>query len=124
MRENYSDILGRIKEPPTWYDANGTPRYGEFHPDKCPDIYSNQVALLEIACQDCGKTFLVEMHTGIFDGKRTRPPTKWHYGDPPIHGCVGDTMNCEDLSVVQFWKREDAITWVRHTEFEGKESEA
>jgi hypothetical protein len=30
-----------------------------------------------------------------------------HYGDPPSVGCcpAGDTMNCEDLAVVEFWRR-------------------
>lgn len=45
-----------------------------------------------------------------------------HYGDPPSHGCVGDTENCYDLRVVEFWEksydRPVDIKWARHPEFE------
>lgn len=43
-----------------------------------------------------------------------------HYGDPPSHGCVGDTMNCEDLNVVEFWLRgrKKLVSWERLAEFE------
>ncbi|MEA1904451.1 MAG: hypothetical protein U9M97_01030 [Candidatus Hadarchaeota archaeon] len=43
MQANYSDIIERIQEEPRWYDENGTPRYSEFHPKYCPNIYANQV---------------------------------------------------------------------------------
>lgn len=30
-----------------------------------------------------------------------------HYGDPPRHSCggAGETMNVDDLRIVEFWKR-------------------
>jgi hypothetical protein len=115
MHENYEDITSRIAEPPTWYDQNGTPRYGPFHPKRCPNIYADQVALLEIACQRCGQTFQVEIHSSIFEELH---PQKAHYGDPPIHDCVGDTMNCEDLAVLQVWHRFEG-EWIRRPELEG-----
>jgi len=119
MHENYDDIKSRITEEPTWYDSNGTPRYGNFSPDKCPDIYSHKVVLMIIECQYCGEQFTVEMHTGWCDSNLNHPPLKWHYGDPPIHGCVGDTMNCEDLEVLEVWLKENIGEWERKSEFEG-----
>lgn len=120
MHENYEDILDRINEPPSWYDQNGTPRYGDFHPNKCPNIYSRHVGLFLIACQDCNQQFKVEMHADIWGKDLDHPPAKWHYGDPPIHGCVGDTMNCEDLAVLEFWTNKPFDKeWVRRPEFEG-----
>ena len=117
MHENYRDITSRIAEPPKWYDANGAPRYDDFHPDFCPDIYSDEIILLRIACQACGRKFDVEIHSGLFEELR---PKECHYGDPPAHGCVGDTMNCVDLEVLQVWyKHYPMDEWERHPELEG-----
>ena len=119
MKENYEDIKSRITELPAWYDENGTPRYGEFSVDRCPNIYSNYVGLFLISCQRCDQRFTVEMSAGYFDSRSDIMPAKWHYGDPPIHGCVGDTMNCNDLRVIQFWIRTNG-TWEHRPEFEGE----
>jgi len=119
MHESYIDITSRIKEEPNWYDENGVPRYGEFTPERCPNIYSNFVVLARIACQDCQREFDVEMHANLWGWKISHKPSKWHYGDPPIHGCVGDTMNCEDLSILQVWRRESFGDWERIENLEG-----
>lgn len=122
MHSNYEDIRSRIVEEPSWYDENGTPRYGKFNPELCPSIYSDVVALLLIACQYCSKKFTVEAHAGIFNWRITAPPSRWHYGDPPIHGCTGDTMNCEDLAVLEVWRKNRDLEqwgWERQPEFEG-----
>lgn len=116
MKASYEDILKRIPEEPKWYDTNGTPRYDDFLPDNCPNIYARQVILLRIACQACRKVFDVEMH-GDWYGLIKRPKNL-HYGDPPSHGCVGDTMNCEDLEVLQVWAKEN-FDWERYPEEEG-----
>jgi len=119
MRRSYQDILSRIKDPPLWYDQDGTPRYAPFSFELCPDIYSHHVGLFRVCCQLCHKEFLVEMHANIFDHRIAAPPAKWHYGDPPIHDCpAGNTMNCNDLAVVEFWV-EDKFEWTRRPEFEG-----
>ena len=118
MHESYIDIKSRIDEEPTWYDDNGTPRYGEFEVRRCPDIYTNQIVLYRIACQACDKEFVVEAHSKWF--AHIDHPQKLHYGDPPIHGCVGDTMNCEDIEVLQVWFRDRGLDeWVRVPELEG-----
>jgi len=119
MHDGYEDITSRIDEPPTWYDQNGVPRYGEFHPDSCPNIYSRLVVSMRIACQHCGRRFDVEMHSGVLLDRRDGIlPKEWHYGDPPAHGCVGDSMNCEDLEVLQVWHKQD-WEWQRCEELEG-----
>lgn len=121
MHEAYEDITSRISEEPTWYDQNGTPRYGKFTPDGCPNIYSSHVALMEIACQSCGKRFRVEMHTDVWNDHDTLPK-KWHYGDPPRHSCMGggDTMNCEDLFVLEVWSKSNPLrNWKRLRKLEG-----
>lgn len=120
MRENYNDILSRIDEPPAWYDQNGAPRYGPFTPDACPNIYSDVVVLMKIACQSCGDLFDVEMNAPLFSRLKEIPPSKWHYGDPPIHDCIGDTMNCDDLEVLQVWQRTAYGDWERNKELEGE----
>ncbi|MBD3268526.1 hypothetical protein GF373_17800 [bacterium] len=116
MKENYIDIKSRIAEEPLWYDENGTPRYDPFHPGLCPNIYSTTVVLLRIACQDCGQEFDVEMHGSLFCP--IEHPHKLHYGDPPSHGCAGDTMNCEDLEVLEVWYRKDG-KWLSFDELTG-----
>jgi hypothetical protein len=118
MKESYIDILDRINETPTWWDANGTPRYGPFTPQRCPNIYSRQVVLLAIVCQYCNQRFDVELHAGVFTP--IRHPKKLHYGDPPAHGCVGDTMNCYDREVLEVWYREPTGEWKRKPELEGR----
>lgn len=140
MKEYYQDIRDRIKEEPSWYDENGVPRYGEHRPDLCPDIYADEIVLLEIACQDCAERFKVQMSTSVteralktYRDERNRisdairmwkriyvegkfPPI--HYGDPPAHGCVGDTMNCYDLRVLELWHKNEKFEWVRIQELE------
>jgi hypothetical protein len=127
VKANYSDIRNRIKMAPVWFDFNGVPRYEEPHPNDVPNIYATQVVFYEIACQDCGQKFVVEDHYSEMDkiwnpnvsDLETQVMEKTlHYGDPPIHGCVGDTMNCDDLRVIAFWKRDMAHEWVRVKELE------
>jgi DNA-directed RNA polymerase subunit RPC12/RpoP len=125
MNASFEDIRSRISEPPSWFDSNGTPRYGDFHPDLRPDIYAHEVALLEIACQSCGERFLVEEHSSTLDafgkaGSLRNRIVKGtiHYGDPPRHGnCAGETMNCEDLRILQFWQLNE-FEWERVSELE------
>jgi len=120
MNNNYKDILDRIKEPPKWWDKNGTPRYGEFHPDLCPDLYASEIALLRIACQGCGYLFDVEVHKSYADkGKLSDAPQDIFYGDPPNVGCcaAGPTMSSISLHVIQFWQREN-YRWVRRPAYE------
>ena len=126
MHTDYNDIRSRIAEAPTWFDSNGTPRYGEFGPEACPDIYTDDVVLVEISCQCCAKKFLVEMHHCHLSHPSLDPMSAAiqagtiHYGDPPSHeiddldmNCFGESMNCVDLRVLQYWRRGTASPWER-----------
>ena len=138
MRASYDDIRSRIQEEPKWYDENGVPRYCDFRPDKSSSIYAEEVVLLEIACQSCGERFAVEIFWDKMDfirqdkkGKPSEQLKAWlkggrdgmcplHYGDPPIHDCAaGNTMNCIDVRVKEFWKQQGNFPkWVRIPELE------
>jgi hypothetical protein len=134
MKPEYSDIRKRINKEPLWYDAHGVPRYEKFSPKLTSDIYSQEVLLIEILCQDCGKGFYVEINWGgasfllhpesyrdrIMKHKkelkrRREKKTVWHqihYGDPPRHGgCTGETMNCIDRRILRFYRRSRETRW-------------
>jgi hypothetical protein len=44
----------------------------------------------------------------------------FHFGEPLRHGgCVGETMNCEDLRVVEAWEQEkEHYKWMRRGDLE------
>jgi hypothetical protein len=125
MKHTFDDIRSRISEPPSWFDSNGTPRYGEFTPGASPKIYADEVALVEIACQCCNEKFLVEIYHAMYYrdmGVEARIRNgSLHCGDPPAHDCTGDTMNCLDLRVVQYWHHKGGKVidvWERVAELE------
>lgn len=139
MHAYYQDIKSRIKDPILWYDCNGVPRYDKFTPELSPNIYAEEVLLVEISCQDCRSKFLVEFNWSMIDRifdrhaeSFTTDMREWlkrkpedrhmaplHYGDPPAHGCVGDTMNCYDLRIVEFWRKcKDKFGFERISEYE------
>ena len=133
MKAAYEDITKRLGSP-LWYDEHGVPRYEAFRPRLCANIYAVEALFLEISCQDCGKRFGVAMtwtHWGSWASwtevieERGQLP---HYGDPPRHDCVGDTMNCIDERVLEFWQRGKGALggWrrVKRLEVSAKEAEA
>jgi hypothetical protein len=110
MNHHYNDIRSRISTPPKWWDEYAVPRYCDFTPDEVADIYAKDVALVEIACQNCGERFMVAFSWNDFTRREAMTPERikdLHYGDPPNAGCcgAGPTMNCEDLSVLEFWRK-------------------
>ena len=124
MNHHYEDIRNRIDKEPRWWDEAAVPRYCRFEPEKSHNIYATQCALLRIACQNCGTTFLVCMSESyaFFGHSLSNAILRGtiHYGDPPNTGCcaAGPTMNCDDLDVLQFWVK-DIKGWQRLPEFEG-----
>lgn len=111
MHETYDDIRSRIQELPKWFDEYAVPRYCEFHPEHCADIYARQACLLRIECQGCGREFRVAMSWSGYDEIEA---LDWlveqktiHYGDPPNVECCasGPTMNSVPRRVLQFWRR-------------------
>ena len=122
MHHHYKDITDKLGRP-MWWDEAGCPRYCAFGPYETNGIYASQVALLEIACQNCGERFMVAMAftkwrpEDFEDGASLRERIiagHIHYGDPPNFNCcpAGPTMNCEDLRVVEYWEQV-GIQWQR-----------
>lgn len=123
MNALYEDIKALTDRKPDWYDEAGVPRYAPFEPAMAHDIYCDEIALVRIRCQACLQEFLVAISWGLMQkvqwAESDKPfPTLAeqiakggvyqdgiHYGDPPAHGCTGDSMNCEDLEVVEYWER-------------------
>jgi len=119
MKASYQDITSRINVPPIWWDSNGVPRYSPFHPHLLPNIYADQALHFTVKCQDCGREFAVaaqsdvqsqkdrdDLVQGIYD-------RKVYYGDPPSHGCVGDSMMSVPVKVINLWMRDERrrIQW-------------
>jgi len=134
VHRSYLDILNRIDQDPLWYDEYAVPRYDPFKPDML-GIYDKWVVLVEIECQSCGRAFKVAEGWNDFDRiapyiNRNEPvpefdfiqvASHFHYGDPPAHGCVGDTMNCVDIRILEAWekRREPRWDWYEVTELKG-----
>lgn len=125
MLPSYDDIRSRLGDP-VWFDDHGVPRYEPFEPDML-GVYDTYAALLTIGCQGCNREFQVGIGRAVTDAVERAPvdevadwwpPTlpndvdgrpwgwSWHYGDPPRHGCIGDTMNSVPVAVVEFWRRD------------------
>lgn len=131
MNPNFSDIIDAADREPLWfYGFDGVPRFVSFSPDEL-GVYDNYVLLVEIACQSCGDRFLVGLgwpryslaEPGFFytiEGLAK----DFHYGDPPYHGCGGDSMNCVDIRIVEAWekgawdKENGGYPWVRRSDIE------
>lgn len=123
MLQDYDDIKSRIYEEPKWFDEVGVPRYCKFHPNRVNDIYAKEVLLVEIACQNCHQRFKVSISRGSLAihkvGSFKDNLEMVHYGDPPRHGDhLGETMNCIDLAILQYWDKDNKGNWVRRREYE------
>lgn len=112
MNRYYEDILSRIAEPPTWFDERAVPRFGEFSPRACADIYAKEVALVLIECQNCGHEFKVCVSWAYLDdpsplSERAAAGQVW-YGDPPNIQCCpgGPTMTSVSRRILEFWQSE------------------
>ena len=127
MYQPYLDLRAEREDEPKWFDEYGVPRWCDFEPDAVNDIYANEVALIEIACQSCGRTYLMALSWNYGDNqvsltdRLTERPDIVHCGDAPCwpenRQCAGSTMNCEDLRVVEFWRRRSS-GWERVPELE------
>jgi hypothetical protein len=133
MLPDYADIKDAIPVGPLWWDGHGVPRYAPFAPDML-GVYDHIAVLYEIECQSCGERFDVGVGWAeySFVWGHEKPVlhdiadkcTQFHYGDPPRHGCAGDTENCIDLEVKQAWVQNkewgpDQPRWIRRPELEG-----
>lgn len=128
MLQSYNDIKDLIDKEPLWYDNHGVPRYRPFTPIML-GVYDKYAVLAEIACQNCGHEFHVG--DGVTGATWVAGEVRinsladlvngYHYGDPPSHGCVGDTMNSICYRVLEAWEHTKATNWEwrRFTEYEG-----
>lgn len=137
MRPKFRDITSQAGQP-DWYDLGGIPRYGKFSPDVVAQKFkhpgADYVALMLIMCQNCRNGFRVAVHyhrameeteRWIFSADEDKmelparsDPGWFHYGDPPAHGCIGDTMNSIPWKVLQFWIWSQDRGWARWPEYE------
>jgi hypothetical protein len=111
MRASYADILKITARDPQWWDEHGVPRFCDHRPEFCADIYADEVALVLISCQACGREIPVQMSRSSMDHVRESIFREWrmlkkglpyepaqptiladsvrsgaiHYGDPPWH---------------------------------------
>lgn len=121
MKPSYIDIHCRIKEEPKWYDRNGCPRYDPFSPTMCSDPHAQEVALLEVHCRECERSFLVEMTWSDDNHKQpsiieslqngkilsyAHPPTHRHYTECK----TGDNIPSVTKRVVRLWRKERSWT--------------
>jgi hypothetical protein len=119
MKASYRDILDRIPEKPRWFDEHAVPRFCEFSPDKCADIYCSEVVLAEIECQNCGEIYRVAFSDGIyrmnfsdeeanekFGGLRDEIIGRTlRYGDPPNACCgAGAFESSIPRRVLEYWR--------------------
>jgi hypothetical protein len=114
MRPSYDDITSHIAEEPVWYDEHGVPRYRAFEPGLL-SVYAVEAALVEIACQNCERRFLVSVAKELGDLHTLQIDEDFEYGDPPNAGCCpsGPTMSSIPKRIIEFWSRVGAGDWTR-----------
>ena len=132
MLQSYDDITLKLGTP-LWWDEVGCPRYEQFEPQMCNNIYADEAVLLLIACQNCRHEMQVAMSLSMFEriqhGVKEMLPELHerimrgglHYGDPPCSECAsGPTMNCDDLKILEYWYRNQGTRheWTRNSKFE------
>jgi hypothetical protein len=122
MHADYTDILRRVQQAPLWWDANGVPRFDRFRPEDSPNLYAEECVLLRVACPVCGAAFRVEVNSGPFRRHALRDLVRdgqIAYTSPPRHDCPGDSRQSHTLAVVEFWRRDDLLSWLRERRMEG-----
>jgi hypothetical protein len=135
MNRHYKDILSRIATSPKWFDEAAVPRFCDFAPDECSNIYADECALVLIQCQACATEFevcfsestMTRLKLNMMARRDGLGPslldqiTKGaiHYGDPPNIECcpAGPTMNSEPKQVLQYWTR-TGHEWTRDSSAE------
>lgn len=132
------DAVSRLGEPP-WYDGMRMPRFEKFTPAAC-DPRNGVVALLEIRCQGCDRSFVkaTEIDAQEVDspGFRLYDPNgedagdragSLHPGDPPLHDvwegnppqlrrCAMEFATAVPIRVLEFWRLDSRLSppgWVR-----------
>jgi hypothetical protein len=133
VRQPYYDILQLTDQEPVWYDEAGVPRFSKFEPGDCNDIYAQEVALVLLECQNCGRQMKCAVSLDIYtyiDGREVQHTPLSEtikkgysgYGVPPCwekgkSQCAGSTMTPEEIRVLEFWHRPNG-EWERVPELE------
>jgi hypothetical protein len=109
----YKDIRDKLGDP-MWWDEQAVPRYATFDPEIVANIYAREVALVEIACQGCGRRFPVAFSWASFESVHGNPvppiseriiKKELYYKDPPNVGCCSGVCSTSvPLRVLEFWK--------------------
>lgn len=117
----YKDIRERLGTP-KWHDRHGVPRYSDFTPDECAEIYCDWAVLMEVKCQACDEVFLCgnacrrhdfdRNNVVIIDDPEVALLRLFGWGDAPWHDqCSGTTMST-DYRIIGFWhKRRTDYVW-------------
>lgn len=116
MKPDYLDILYSVRRnvKPCYYDANGVPRFLGFRP-QASISHDRIIALFEVKCQECERSFLVEMSSNEAPEVALSATAQWQYGDPPYHldeaekddFCIGCTMSAGTVACKEFWVGDD-----------------
>jgi hypothetical protein len=124
MKPDYSDVIEAAGIEPSWFDESGVPRFCTFKPELAADPYAREVALVRIRCADCGTPFQVTVaHRGGTDKSVAYRICKneLEYGDAPNTGCcdAGYCTCSETTEVIEYWKRNPTVGWLRIRSLEG-----
>jgi len=129
MNNYFQDIVEKLGKP-KWFDDLGYPRYCDFSPDEVSNIYSTEVILLLIACQNCGTLFKVALNTSGYNLRTGQFHSfkEWildksvYYGDPPNMQCcgAGPSMSSDSIKVLEFWEKSNdrPWDWTRNSKYE------
>lgn len=129
MLPDYADIRALTDREPDWFTEVGVPRYEEFCPEML-GVYDGYAVLLLIACQSCSRRFEVGIGRPKFEFDGFDRVTRHNLrtlgairvGDPPRHGCPGDSMMSSELSVLEAWWKggpSHNFAWKRDRNHEG-----
>jgi hypothetical protein len=125
MLPDYMDIRDLTDRAPDWFGEHGEPRYRPFDPNML-GVYDKYALLVQLNCQACSKALLVgvgytpyvwiaDTGTGFVFEKVAKT---FRYGDPPRHGCIGDSMNSICTRIVEAWEQVRSFEWIRRPDIE------
>jgi len=119
-------VSGMARGSPTWWTSDGYPRFCQFSPSEC-GVYSQEVALVQIACGNCGHRFRVveEWQPRFHLPEKQNPrlssrPDHIGWGDPPNLPCCasGPTMHSDTIRILEFWECVSPGEWARRPDIE------
>ena len=118
MYIEYDDILEAAATPPQWW-LYGVPRFSAFRPENV-FVYAREVALVQTQCQVChtrydvGVTGYLRAKLALYDGLQIGdPPNAFHW-----EGCSGTSMMSEEVTVLEFWRKNASYKWERDQTWE------